>query len=118
MKRIEQLIRNLPDPDAAKRFLGQLAENHPKQSAKLLKNEGLLSDVLTLVSFSPLLATTVLQNPDYFWWLGRKRLNPVFEVKKNWSNRSPALLSQTRSSSRRFCSHVSAGVSFCGYIFA
>lgn len=74
MNRIEQLIHDLPDPDAARRFLGQLAENHPKQSAKLLKNEGLLSDVLTLVSFSPLLATTLLQNPDYFWWLGRKRL--------------------------------------------
>src|SRR5258708_24292027 len=74
MKRIEQLICDLPDPDAARRFLGQLAENHPSQSAKLLKKEGLLSDVLTLVSFSPLLATTLLQNPDYFWWLGRKRM--------------------------------------------
>ncbi|MEP6787804.1 MAG: DUF294 nucleotidyltransferase-like domain-containing protein [Acidobacteriota bacterium] len=74
MKRIEQLIIDLPDADAARRFLGQLAENHPSQSAKLLKNEGLLSDVLTLVSFSPLLATTLLQNPEYFWWLGRKRM--------------------------------------------
>jgi len=74
MKRIEQLIHDLPDPDAARRFLGQLAENHPSQSDKLLKNEGLLSDVLTLVSFSPLLATTLLQNPDYFWWLCRKRM--------------------------------------------
>ena len=41
--------------------------------AKLLKNESLLSDVLTLVSFSPLLATTLLQNPDYIGWLDRKR---------------------------------------------
>src|SRR5258708_9319295 len=73
MKRIEQLIRDLPDPDAARRFLGQLAENHPSQSAKLLKKEGLLSDVLTLVAFSPLLATTLLQNPDYLWWLERER---------------------------------------------
>ena len=73
MNRIEELIRDLPDPDAARRFLGQLSESHPAQSAKLLKSEGLLSDVLTLVSFSPLLATTLLQNPDYFWWLSRKR---------------------------------------------
>lgn len=72
-KREEKLIRDLPDPDAAARFLGQLAEQHPSQHAKLLKQDGLLSDVLTLVSFSPLLATTLLQNPDYIAWLGRKR---------------------------------------------
>ncbi len=74
MKRTEQLIQDLPDPDEARRFLGQLAENHPSEHIKLLKNEGLLSDVLTLVSFSPLLAVTLLQNPGYFWWLNRKRL--------------------------------------------
>jgi len=74
MKRADQLIRDLPDTEAAHRFLGQLAEKDPSASAKLLKSEGLLSDVLTLVSFSPLLATTLLQNPDYFWWLNRKRV--------------------------------------------
>jgi len=74
MPRPEELIRDLPDPDAARRFLGHLAENNPNQSAKLLKNEALLSDVLTLVSFSPLLTATLLQNPEYLWWLNRKRL--------------------------------------------
>ncbi len=74
MRKVEQLIRDLPDADAARRFLGQFAEQHPSQSEKLLKQEGLLSDVLTLVSFSPLLSTTLLQHPDYIWWLGRKRL--------------------------------------------
>ena len=74
MPRIDQLIRDLPDPDAAKRFLGQLADEHPAAHAKLQKSEGLLSDILTLVSFSPLLATTFLQNTDYFWWLNRKRI--------------------------------------------
>ncbi len=73
MKKDDHLMTSLPDAEAARRFLGQLAEAHPSESAKLLKNEGLLSDVLTLVSFSPLLATTLLQNPDYFWWLNRKR---------------------------------------------
>ncbi len=73
MPRTEQLIRDLPDPDPARRFLGQLTENHPAAAAKLLRSEGLLSDILTLVSFSPLLATTLLQNPEYFWWLNRKR---------------------------------------------
>ncbi len=73
MKRTEQLILDLPNPTDARRFLGQLAENHPSAHTRLLKSEGLLSDVLTLVSFSPLLATTLLQNPEYFWWLNRKR---------------------------------------------
>ena len=73
MERKEFLIKDLPDPEAARRFLGQLAENHPSPHAKLLKKEGLLSDVLTLVAFSPLLATTLLQNPDYLWWLERER---------------------------------------------
>lgn len=74
MRKEEQLIRDLPDTDAARRFLGQLAEQHAAQRDKLLKQDGLLSDVLTLVSFSPLLATTLLQHPDYISWLGRKRL--------------------------------------------
>ena len=69
----EQLINGLPDPDAARRFLDQLAEKHASNASRLRKNEGLLSDVLTLVSFSPLLAATLLQNPDYLWWLNRKR---------------------------------------------
>lgn len=69
----EKLILDLPDPDAARRFLGQLAEQHPSQHDKLLKHDGLLSDVLTLVAFSPLLATTLQQHPDYIWWLNRKR---------------------------------------------
>lgn len=73
MSKAEFLIRDLPDPESAQRFLDQLSEKHPSQSAKLLKNEALLSDVLTLVSFSPLLATTLLQNPEYLWWLNRKR---------------------------------------------
>ncbi|MEQ1605799.1 MAG: hypothetical protein ABL999_13120 [Pyrinomonadaceae bacterium] len=73
MARTEQLIRDLPDPEAARRFLGQLTEANPAAAAKLTKSEGLLSDILTLVSFSPLLATTLLQNTDYFWWLNRKR---------------------------------------------
>ena len=33
----------------------------------------MLSDVLTLVSYSPLLATTILQKPNYLAWLNRHR---------------------------------------------
>ena len=73
MSKAEFLIRDLPDPESARRFLDGLVEKHPSQSTKLIKNDALLSDVLTLVSFSPLLATTLLQNPEYLWWLNRKR---------------------------------------------
>src|SRR5687767_13755590 len=67
------LIDGLPDPAAASRFLSDLAEKHPREHAKLAKKQGLLSDALTLAAFSPLLATTLLQNPDHIWWLDRKR---------------------------------------------
>jgi glutamate-ammonia-ligase adenylyltransferase len=75
MPRIDQLIRDLPDPDAARRFLEQLEQQNPVARIKLSKAEGLLSDILTVVSFSPLLTTTLLQNPEYLWWVGRKRVD-------------------------------------------
>ena len=73
MSNLTSLIRDLPDAESARRFLDQFGEKNPSQNNKLLKNEGLLSDVLTLVSFSPLLAATVLQNPNYLTWLNRHR---------------------------------------------
>jgi glutamate-ammonia-ligase adenylyltransferase len=73
MQNIDSLIRDLPDAESARRFLDQFGEKNPAQKNKLLKNEGLLSDVLTIVSFSPLLATTILQNPNYLSWLNRHR---------------------------------------------
>lgn len=69
----EKFYRELADRDAAKRFIDDLAEKHPSHAAKLVKQSALLSDVLTLAAFSPLLATTLLQNPEYLWWLSRKR---------------------------------------------
>jgi [glutamine synthetase] adenylyltransferase / [glutamine synthetase]-adenylyl-L-tyrosine phosphorylase len=76
MTNTDDLIRDLPDPGSAQRFLVQFAEKHPSHSRKLLKNGALLSDVLTLVSYSPLLAATMLQHPEHLWWLGRKREDP------------------------------------------
>ncbi|MDQ3132614.1 MAG: hypothetical protein M3Q99_17845 [Acidobacteriota bacterium] len=69
----ESLLSDLPDADAARRFTAQFNENHSAQWRKLQKNDGLLSDILTIAAFSPLLATTVLQNPNYIWWLNRYR---------------------------------------------
>lgn len=69
----DPLVRDLPDPESAQRFLDQFAETHPSFVKKLSKNRALESDLLTLVSYSPLLAATLLQNPEYLWWLNRKR---------------------------------------------
>lgn len=73
MNRTEFLIKDLPDAGSARRFLDEFTDKHAGDAAKLLKKEGLLSDVLTVVSYSPLLATTILQNPSYLWWLDPKR---------------------------------------------
>ena len=69
----DHLIQDLPDPEAVIQFVRRFEEMQPSSCRKLLKNEALLSDVLTLVSYSPLLATTLQQNPDYISWLNRRR---------------------------------------------
>jgi glutamate-ammonia-ligase adenylyltransferase len=74
-EKIESLVKNLPDAESARRFYAQLAEKFPAEAKKLAKNEGLLSDVLTIAAFSPLLATTILQNPEYISWLNRQRIS-------------------------------------------
>ena len=70
---IESLVRDLPDPQSARRFLENLINEQPRTHQKLVKETGLLSDVLALAAYSPLLATTLEQNPDYIPWLARER---------------------------------------------
>jgi [glutamine synthetase] adenylyltransferase / [glutamine synthetase]-adenylyl-L-tyrosine phosphorylase len=70
MNQIERLIENLPNPDSSRRFVNDLSEI---QRNKLSKNLGLFSDILTISSVSPLLATTILQNPSYIAWISSKR---------------------------------------------
>ncbi|MDQ3800785.1 MAG: hypothetical protein M3384_15160 [Acidobacteriota bacterium] len=70
---IEVFLKDLPDAESAERFFRQLSERKPAEANRLLKNKGLLSDVLALAAFSPLLATTILQNPQYISWLARRR---------------------------------------------
>jgi glutamate-ammonia-ligase adenylyltransferase len=70
---IESLIRDLPDPQSARLFLENLINDRPRTHQKLLKETGLLSDALALAAYSPLLATTLEQNPDYIPWLARER---------------------------------------------
>ena len=70
---IKIFLQDLPDAESAERFFRQFSEQKPSEASKILKNKGLLSDVLALVSFSPLFATTLLQNPQYISWLARRR---------------------------------------------
>ena len=70
---IESLIRDLPDPQSARLFLEKLITERPRTHQKLARESGLLSDALALAAYSPLLATTLEQNPDYIPWLARER---------------------------------------------
>jgi glutamate-ammonia-ligase adenylyltransferase len=70
---LDNFLKDLPDAPGAERFFHQFAERNSFQVGKLLKNDGLLSDVLTLAAFSPLFATTLLQHPEYVLWLGKHR---------------------------------------------
>jgi glutamate-ammonia-ligase adenylyltransferase len=67
------IIDPLPDADSAKRFLERFAAEKPSQYKKLISNEPLYSDVAAIAAFSPLLATTLLQHPEYIAWLDRER---------------------------------------------
>jgi len=73
MSNAEALCKDLPDAEAALRFFRRLEEDHPRIAARLQQNDALLSDVLALASFSPLLSTTLLQHTEYISWLGRRR---------------------------------------------
>jgi glutamate-ammonia-ligase adenylyltransferase len=73
---VEALIHGLPDEQGARLFLDRFTSENPRVGRSLSKDPGLLSDILTLAAWSPLLATTLEQNPDYVQWLLRERLNP------------------------------------------
>ncbi|MGH9882023.1 MAG: hypothetical protein ACRD6N_11360, partial [Pyrinomonadaceae bacterium] len=72
---MESLIRDLPDEKAARVFLDRITQEHPKAYQLFRREPGLLSDALALAAWSPLLATTLEQNPDYLSWLLRERSN-------------------------------------------
>ncbi|HEV2801058.1 MAG TPA: hypothetical protein VGW12_11205 [Pyrinomonadaceae bacterium] len=67
------LVRDLPDAEGARMFYERLAAEHSRAAARLVRDEGLLSDALALAAWSPLLGTTLAQNPDYLNWLARER---------------------------------------------
>lgn len=71
--KVESLLGNLPDETGARVFLERLANERPGSFQKLLRDPALLSDALALAAWSPLLATTLEQNPEYISWLARER---------------------------------------------
>ena len=73
---LEFLLRELPDQIGARLFLERLANDNPRSYQILLKKPALMADVLAIAAWSPLLATTLEQNPEYLTWLSRERDDP------------------------------------------
>lgn len=70
---LDRLVDTLPDPAAARIFVARLAELHPHAAERWLANDVLMSNVLALVVYSPLLGQTLLQQPEHLNWLARER---------------------------------------------
>lgn len=82
---IEPLLRDLPDATGARLFFARLQAEHPRAVKLLMRDTGLLSDVLALAAWSPLLGTTLAQNPDYLTWLGRERHDSRVKSREEFS---------------------------------
>ncbi len=70
---VENLLAQLPEPRTARRLYDQLS-GRPLVQKLFQPDPALLSDVLTLAAWSPLLATTLENNPEYITWLQRERV--------------------------------------------
>ena len=73
---MHSLFRDLPDQQAAERALERLRKENERSYQQLLKQPALMADVLALAAWSPLLATTLEQNPEYLPWFSRERADP------------------------------------------
>ncbi len=72
-EKIETLARDLPDADEARLFYERITSEHLRVKRQFERDAGLLSDALALAAWSPLLSTTLAQNPDYLNWLAREK---------------------------------------------
>lgn len=82
MSDIASFIKDLPETESPRRFVERLEQDRPQELQRLVKNEALFSDVLTLAAYSPLLAATLLQNPQYFAWLNKRRTETKLREKE------------------------------------
>jgi len=73
---VERLLNQLPEQRTPKLLFDRLLQTRPSLDRTFQRDGALLSDVLTLAAWSPLLATTIENNPDYLTWLQRERVNP------------------------------------------
>ena len=70
---VSRLLLPLPDARAAQLLFDRLLAGHASLEHTFQRDPGLLSDVLTIAAWSPLLATTLENNPEYVTWLQRER---------------------------------------------
>ena len=70
---VERLLRQLPEAGAPRRLFDRLVAEHESVRQLFQREPGLVSDVLAIAAWSPLLATTLEQNPEYVTWLQRER---------------------------------------------
>ena len=70
---VSRLLVQLPDPRSPQLLFDQLVSEHKPVERTFQRDPALLSDVLTLAAWSPLLAATIENNPDYVMWLQRER---------------------------------------------
>jgi glutamate-ammonia-ligase adenylyltransferase len=75
-------VRELPDAHSARLLYERVMGEHGQAARVLTREAGLLSDVLALAAWSPLLATTLEQNPEYFQWLARERQQPRVKTRE------------------------------------
>ena len=72
----ERLLHQLPERRTPELLFDTLMQTRPSLERTFQRDGALLSDVLTLAAWSPLLATTIENNPDYVTWLQRERVDP------------------------------------------
>lgn len=73
---VERLLNQLPERRTAELLFERLLQTRPSLERTFQRDGALLSDVLTLAAWSPLLGTTIENNPDYVSWLQRERVDP------------------------------------------
>src|SRR5438093_488077 len=73
---VERLLNQLPERRTAELLFDRLLQTRPSLERTFQRDGALLSDVLTLAAWSPLLATTIENNRDYVTWLQRERVDP------------------------------------------
>lgn len=70
---VNGFLAQLPDSHTAQLLFDRLVRENKSLERAFQRDPGLLSDVLTIAAWSPLLATTLENNPDYVMWLQRER---------------------------------------------